>query len=90
VFSTACDSASITSVVKMAAFQFHLQSGKQRKVGWVGDDCHVDFGQKFPCEEGSVRRCDVMSQKFGANSSHIFTQSLLNFCQDEFFVNNPP
>jgi hypothetical protein len=27
--------------VKMAAFQFHLQSGEQRKVGWVGGDSHV-------------------------------------------------
>jgi hypothetical protein len=39
------------SCVKMAAFQFYLQSGKQRKAGWVGDDSHVVFGQKFPCEE---------------------------------------
>jgi hypothetical protein len=27
--------------VKMAAFQFYIQSGTQRKVGWVGDDSHV-------------------------------------------------
>jgi hypothetical protein len=26
------------SCVKMTAFQFYLQSGKQRKVEWVGDD----------------------------------------------------
>jgi hypothetical protein len=45
-----------------------------------GDDSHVVFGQKFPGEEGSVRRCvDVMQQsvllspKFGAKSSHILT-----------------
>jgi hypothetical protein len=86
VFSTTCDSASITSV--MAAFQFYLQSGKQGKVtggearqlGWVGNDCHVVFGQKFPGGKGSVRRCVVMMQqpvllslKLHAESSHIFT-----------------
>jgi hypothetical protein len=30
----------------MAAFQFYLQSRKERKVGWVGDDSHVVFGKK--------------------------------------------
>jgi hypothetical protein len=42
--------------VKMAAFQFYLQSGKQRKlwrgqvrqVGWVWDDSHIVFSKKFP------------------------------------------
>jgi hypothetical protein len=29
----------------MAAFQFYLISGKQRKVGWVGEDSHVVFGK---------------------------------------------
>jgi hypothetical protein len=38
----------------MAAFQFYLQLGKQRKVGWVGDDSHVLFSKKFPAEKGSV------------------------------------
>jgi hypothetical protein len=45
----------------MAAFQFYLQSGKQRKgtlgqvkqVGWVGNDSHVVFGKKFHGEKGS-------------------------------------
>jgi hypothetical protein len=32
--------------VKMAAFQFYLQSGKQRKVGWLGDSSHVVFDKK--------------------------------------------
>jgi hypothetical protein len=27
--------------VKMMALQFYLQSGKQKKVGWVGDGSHV-------------------------------------------------
>jgi hypothetical protein len=34
--------------VKMAVSQFCLQSGKQRKVGLVGEDNLVVFGQKFP------------------------------------------
>jgi hypothetical protein len=73
----------------MVAFKFCLQSGKQRKVagsqvrrvGWAGDDSHVVFGQKFPGEKGSVRRCVVVMQqsvllspKFGPKSWHIFTQ----------------
>jgi hypothetical protein len=29
----------------MAAFQLKLQLGKQRKVGWVGDDSHVVCGK---------------------------------------------
>jgi hypothetical protein len=35
------------SYVKMAAFQFYLQSGKQRKVGWVEDGSHIVFGKIF-------------------------------------------
>jgi hypothetical protein len=65
----------------MATFQFYLQSGKQRKVGWVGDDSRVVFGQKFPGEKGSVIQCIVMMQQsvpllpeFSAKSSHIFMQ----------------
>jgi hypothetical protein len=27
----------------MEAFQFYLTSGKDRKVGWVGEDNHVDL-----------------------------------------------
>jgi hypothetical protein len=49
----------------------------------VEDDSHFVFGQEFPGEEGSVRRCVVMMQhpvllspKFGAKSSYIFMQSL--------------
>jgi hypothetical protein len=36
--------------VKTEAFQFYLQSGKQRKVGW-GGRTYVVFDQKFPCEK---------------------------------------
>jgi hypothetical protein len=35
------------SCVKMAASQYYIQSRKQRKVGWVVDDIHIVFGQKF-------------------------------------------
>jgi hypothetical protein len=66
--------------VKMPAFQFYLQSGKQRKVGWLYES-HVVFGQKFSGEKGNVRRCVVVMQQpvllspvFGANSSHISMQ----------------
>jgi hypothetical protein len=40
--------------VKMAAFQFYLQLGEQKKVGWLGNDGNVAFGQKFPGEKGNV------------------------------------
>jgi hypothetical protein len=47
----------------------------------VGDDSHVAFCQKFPCEKGSVRRRVVVMQqsvllspKFLAKSSKIFIQ----------------
>jgi hypothetical protein len=29
----------------MVAFMFYLQLGKQRKIGWVGKDSRVVFGQ---------------------------------------------
>jgi hypothetical protein len=37
--------------VKMTAPQFHLQSEKKRKVGWVGHNSHVVFGNKFRGEK---------------------------------------
>jgi hypothetical protein len=49
---------------KMAAFQFYLQSEKQRKVGRVGKI--VMFCQKFHGEKGSVRRAVVVM--LGASS----------------------
>jgi hypothetical protein len=45
VFSTACDSASITS--QNGSLSICLESGKQRKIGFVGDDSHTVFGKKF-------------------------------------------
>jgi hypothetical protein len=47
--------------VSMAAFQFYLQSGKQKNVMWVGDNSHV-FGETFPGNKESVRRCIVVIQ----------------------------
>jgi hypothetical protein len=41
----------------MVAFRFYLQSGKQRKVGWVEEDSPVVFGKKFPGVKGSMGRC---------------------------------
>jgi hypothetical protein len=54
VFSTACDSASITSVVsKWRPFSYIFSWGN-RKAGWVGEDNHVDIGKKIYDEKGSV------------------------------------
>jgi hypothetical protein len=52
----------------MVAFQFYLQSGKQRKVGWVGDDSHVVFGKKFP---GENRKCETVHCHDAAASSFV-------------------
>jgi hypothetical protein len=81
VFSTACNPASITAIVsKWRPFSF-IFNRRNRKVGWVGDDSHVVFGQKFPGEKGSVRRCLVMMQQpvlcrqSSGQSLHIFSCS---------------
>jgi hypothetical protein len=42
----------------MVAFQFCLQSEKQRKLELVGDD-----SKKFPDEKGNVRWCIVVMQQ---------------------------
>jgi hypothetical protein len=82
MFSTACDSALITSSVsKWRPFSFTFKGPSQAsRVGIVVS--HV-FGQQFPGEEGRLRRCVVVIQwpvlfspKFRAKSSHIFKQSL--------------
>jgi hypothetical protein len=46
----------------MADFQFYLQLGKHTKVGWVGDDSHLVFGQKFSGEKGKV--CPLLFVEF--------------------------
>jgi hypothetical protein len=58
------------------AFQFHFQSGKQRKVGTTIKLFLVK--EKSPGEKGDVRRCVVMMQqpvllssKFGMKFSHF-------------------
>jgi hypothetical protein len=64
-------------------YQNGMKRGEVRHVGWVGDYSHVVFGKKFPGEKGIMRQSIVMIQqlfilspKFGAKSSHIFTKSL--------------
>jgi hypothetical protein len=67
--------------VKMLAFSFSFKWGN-RKVGWVRDDSHVVFGQKFRGEKGNVGWCVAVMQqpvlllpKFETESSHIFKKS---------------
>jgi hypothetical protein len=104
MFSTACDSASITSIVPTwRHFSFIFDRGN-REVGRVGDDGHV-FCQRFPGEkevwDGALSWCN--SQFFCHQSSgrilRTFSLSPYNFtvvwridcldCQDELFVNKP-
>jgi hypothetical protein len=63
--------------LKMVALQFYLQSGKQRKVGWVEDDSHVCFGEKFPgenkCETVIVVASSFVPKVWG--SLHTFSCS---------------
>jgi hypothetical protein len=91
VFSTACDSAFVTSgMPKWRPFSFIFNWGN-RKVAWVGDDGHVAFGQKFPGEKGSVKHRVFMMQQ----SEHISMQWPQNVtvvhlvCQENVFVNIP-
>jgi hypothetical protein len=49
VFSTTCDSASITSIVSKL-WHFRFNSGNKEKVVG-GDGSHVVFGKKFPDEK---------------------------------------
>jgi hypothetical protein len=85
VFSTTCNPASITAITsKWQPFSLIFSQGN-RKVGWVVDDSHVVFGQKFSGEKGSVRQCVVVMQQpvflspmFRVKSSHILMQSPLN------------
>jgi hypothetical protein len=43
----------IPQLCQNGGFKIYLQSGKQRKVGWVGDESHIVFGQKFSGEKES-------------------------------------
>jgi hypothetical protein len=94
VSSTLCESAWICSLVsnrRLFSFSFIFgnrkksQGDKSGEGGVVGDDSHFVFLQKLLGEDGSVRRSVVMakqpglfSPKFGATSSHVFTQSPQN------------
>jgi hypothetical protein len=63
VFSTACDSATITSFVsKWWFFSFIFNQGN-RKVGLVGKTVMLFLVKKIPVEKGSVRRFVVVMQK---------------------------
>jgi hypothetical protein len=55
----------------MATFQFYLQSGTQRIVGWVGNDSRVVFGQNFPagkeeCVTVSCRASEFVLSVYGS------------------------
>jgi hypothetical protein len=81
------------SCVKMAAFQFYLQSGKQWKLGWVRDGSHVDFGQRFPGEKGSERRSVVVMQQPASTPNiaiieHFQSKALRMIVDTPWFVPN--
>jgi hypothetical protein len=62
--------------VKMAALQFYLQSGKERKVGWFGTTVMLYLVKTslLKCEAVRCRNATA-SSFFMPKSSHIFTQS---------------
>jgi hypothetical protein len=77
VFSSACNSASITSFVSKWRPFSSIFNRRNRKVRRVGDNRHIVFYKKFPCEKGTVRGCVVvMQQQFSCHQSsgRIFTQ----------------
>jgi hypothetical protein len=79
-------------VQKRRPFSFNFIIGNRKKsqganrgVRWVVNDSHFVFCHKLLCDDGSLRRGVVMvkqpglfSSKFGATSSHVFTQSPQN------------
>jgi hypothetical protein len=77
VFSTICNSASITSNVWkwQPSFQFYFQSGKQRTVGWMAEDSHVVFDKKFPGEKGHETVCSRDATTLLPNSRSLHTFS---------------
>jgi hypothetical protein len=94
VSSTLCDSAWISSMASnRRPFSFSFIFGKKEEVAgcqirgvrWMGDKSQLVFRQKMLGEGESVGWGEVMvkqpglfSPKFGATSSHVFTQSPLN------------
>jgi hypothetical protein len=109
VFRTACDSGSIISVVskwRPSIFNFNRGYKKNRVGGGRHSCCFGVEGSLVTKKAWDGASCVVamqqpvlLSPKFEAKSSHIFTQSPWNVtvvcgtdclaCQDEFFVNNP-
>jgi hypothetical protein len=68
VFTIACNSSSVISVVlKIEPFSFIFNWGN-RKVRWVGDDSHVVFGKKFHTEK---KKCEVVHCRDATASSFI-------------------
>jgi hypothetical protein len=59
----------------MAAFQFYLQPMKHIKIGWVGDDSHVVFVQKFPGEKRSMSQF-FFAKVCGEVLAHFHTVSV--------------
>jgi hypothetical protein len=55
-------------------------NGENRKVGWVGDDGRVVFGEKFLGRKGRVRWCCVvMMQQRSLLSPKIWCEVFTNF-----------
>jgi hypothetical protein len=52
----------------MAAFKLYLQSGKQRRVGWVGDNSHVVLGKKIHWWK---RKCQTVRCRDATASSFV-------------------
>jgi hypothetical protein len=89
VFSTACDCASITSIVsKWRPFSFIFNQGiRERQGGW-GMTVMLFLVKKFLGEKENVRRCNVVmrqpilsSPKFRVKSHAFFLKRLSNHCQ---------
>jgi hypothetical protein len=72
VFSTAI-LPRLPHLCQNAAFQYHLQLGKQ-KIKVSGDDSHVIFNQEFG--DVMMQQPVLLLPKFGVKSSHIFMQLL--------------
>jgi hypothetical protein len=81
----------------MAAFQFYLQSGEQRKAGWGGggqQGCY--FWSELPSEKGIVRGCVVMQQSVlfvtkvrGKFFIHFHALAVWICCTDHATMLNP-
>jgi hypothetical protein len=66
----------------MAAFQFYLQSGKQRNVGWAGDNSYNVFGKRFRGKKGSVRRVRCRDANASSFVAKVRGEIFANFHAD--------